>query len=132
MKVSWRLPTTNPPLWTNNNSSSNSLQSAIIFRTLWKLVILLLFLSIFIMIVVWWNMENVPSLLYNLQEHSHVLLKHILVFHHKKNLGLFNVQTPIQVLTYGRLEGLFKAVYTIVAKSNIYLQHYCCTLSSFG
>jgi len=42
LKVSKKLPIVNPPLWTNNNSSINSLQSTIIFKTLWKLIILLL------------------------------------------------------------------------------------------
>jgi hypothetical protein len=44
------------------------------------------------MIVVWWEMENVPPPPYDLLKHSHALLEHILVFHHKENLGLFNVQ----------------------------------------
>jgi hypothetical protein len=46
------------------------------------------------------------SCTYDLLDCSHVLLEHILVFHHKENLGLFNVQVPIQVLAYGCLEGL--------------------------
>jgi hypothetical protein len=39
----------------------------------------------------WWEMENVPPPPYDLLERSHVLLEHILVFHYKENLGLFNV-----------------------------------------
>jgi len=73
------------------------------------------------MIVVWWEMENAPFPPYDLLKHSHALLKHHLVFRHKKNLGLFSVQTPIQVLTYGCLEGLFEVVYTIVTKLGICL-----------
>jgi hypothetical protein len=65
---------------------------------------------------VWWEMENVPLSPYDLLKYSHVLLKHMLVFHHKENLGLFSVQTPIQMLAYRCLEGLFKIVYTIVLK----------------
>jgi hypothetical protein len=42
LKVSWKLPRANPPLWTKHNSNTNSLQLVIIFKTLWKLVILLL------------------------------------------------------------------------------------------
>jgi hypothetical protein len=82
------------------------------------------------MVLVWWEMENVPPPPYYLLECSHVLLEHILVFHHKENLGLFNVQAPIQVLAYGCLEGLFEIVYIVVTKSNICLQHYYCTSSS--
>jgi hypothetical protein len=96
------------------------------------LIILLLFLSIVAMIVVWWEMENVPPLPYDLLEHSHVLLNHILVFHCKENLGLFNVQMPIQVLAYGCLEGLFEVVYITITKLGIYLQHCCYTSTSFG
>jgi hypothetical protein len=51
--------------------------------------------------MVWWEMENVPPSPYDLLECSHALLEHILVFHHKENLGLLSVQTPIQVFTYG-------------------------------
>jgi hypothetical protein len=51
----------------------------------------------------------------------HALLKHILVFHHKENLGLFNVQTLIQVLAYGCLKGLSKVVHIVVTKSGICL-----------
>ncbi len=43
------------------------------------------------MIVVWWEMENVPLPPYDLLERSRALLEHTLVFHHKENLGLFNV-----------------------------------------
>jgi len=75
-------------------------------------------------------MENVPPPPYDLLEHSHALLDHTLIFHHKENLGLFNVQAPIQVLAYGCLEGLFKVVYIFVAKSNICLQHCYYTSSS--
>jgi hypothetical protein len=75
------------------------------------------------MIMVWWEMENTPPPPYDLVEHSHALLHHTLIFHHKKNLGLFNMQMPIQVFAYGCLEGLSKIVYTIVTKSSIYLQH---------
>ncbi len=57
--------------------------------------------------------------------------KTILVFHHKKNLGLFSVQAPIQMLAYGCLEGLSKNVYIAITKSNIYLQHCYCTSSSY-
>ncbi len=64
-------------------------------------------------------MENGPPLLYDLLEHSHVLLDHILVFHRKENLGLFSVQVPIQVLAYGCLEGLSEAVYTAITKLDI-------------
>jgi hypothetical protein len=84
------------------------------------------------MIVVWWEMENVPPPPYDLLEHSHVLLNHTLVFYCKENLGLFDVQTPIQVLAYGCLEGLFEVVYTIITKSSICLQHCCYTSSSSG
>ncbi len=129
-KVSRKLPRANLPMWTNNNSSTNSLQSTIIFRTIWKLIILLLFLSIFAMIMVWWEMENVPPLPYDLLECSHVLLDHTLIFHRKEDLGLFNVQAPIQVLAYGCLEGLFKVVYIVITKLVIYLQHCCYTSSS--
>jgi len=73
------------------------------------------------MIAVWWRMENVPPLPYDLLKHSHVISEHTLVFHHRENLGLFSVQVPIQVLTYGCLEGLFEIVYTSITKSNIYL-----------
>ncbi len=66
-------------------------------------------------------MENVPPPPYDLLEHSHALLKHILFFHRKENLGLFNVQAPIQMLAYGCLEGLFEAMYTVVTKLNIFL-----------
>ncbi len=121
LKVSRKLPRINPHLWTNNNLNTNSLQSTIIFRTLWKLIILLLFLFVVATIVVWWGMENVPPLPYDLLKHSHVLLEHTLVFHHKENLGLFSVQVPIQVLAYGCLEGLFEIIYTSITKSNIYL-----------
>jgi hypothetical protein len=96
------------------------------------LIILLLFLSVVAMIVVWWEMLNVPPPPYDLREHFHALLKHTLVFHHKKNLGLLRVQTPIQVLAYESLEGLSEVVYTIITKSCIYLQHCCCISSSFG
>ncbi len=47
------------------------------------------------MTMVWWDMESVPPPSYELLEHSHALLEHTLAFHHEKNLGLFNVQTPI-------------------------------------
>jgi len=67
----------------------------------WKLIILLLFLFVVAMIVVWWHMESIPPLPYDLLELSHALLEHTLVFHRKKNLGLFKVQAPIQVLAYG-------------------------------
>jgi len=93
---------------------------------------LLLFLSIVAMIVVWWDMENVPPLPYDLLKHSHALVNHILVFHHKENLGLFNVQAPIQVLANGCLEGLFKANYIAITKSSICLQHCSSTSSSYG
>jgi hypothetical protein len=43
------------------------------------------------MIVVWWEMENITPPPYDLLKNSHVLLEHTLVFHHKANLGLFNV-----------------------------------------
>jgi hypothetical protein len=76
-------------------------------------------------------MENIPLPPYDLLEHSHVLLKHNLVFHGKKNLGLFSLQAPIQVLAYGCLKGLFKSIYTAITKLGIYLQHYYCTSSSF-
>jgi len=75
-------------------------------------------------------MENITPLPYDLLECSHALLKHTLVFHHKENFGLFSVQAPIQVLAYGCLEGLSEAVYIVVTKSGIGLQHYCCTSSS--
>jgi len=52
--------------------------------------ILVIFLVV-AMIVVWWEMENVPLPPYDLLERSHALLEHTLVFHHKENLGLFNV-----------------------------------------
>jgi hypothetical protein len=74
--------------------------------------------------------ENIPLLPYDLLELSHVLLEHTLIFHHKKNLGLFNVQAPIQVLAYGCLKGLSEAIYIVITKSNICLQHCCCTSSS--
>jgi len=64
-------------------------------------------------------MENGPPLLYDLLERSHVLLDHILVFHYKENLGLFNVQVPIQVLAYGCMEGLSEVVYTAITKLDI-------------
>ncbi len=64
-------------------------------------------------------MENVPPSPYDLLEHSHVLLKHILIFYYKENLGLFNVQVPVQVLTYGCMEGLFEIVYIAITKSDI-------------
>jgi len=64
-------------------------------------------------------MENGPLLLYDLLEHSHVLLNHILVFHRKENLGLFSVQVLIQVLAYRCLEGLSKAIYIAITKSDI-------------
>ncbi len=130
LKVSWRFLTAKPPLGINNNLNINSLQLAIIFKTLWKLVILLLFLSNVAMILVWWEMENVPPLPYDLLKCSHALLEHTLVFHHKENLGLFNVQIPIQMLTYGCLEGLSKVIYIVVTKSSICLQHYYCISSS--
>jgi hypothetical protein len=76
----------------------NSLQLATIVRILWKSVIFLVFLFVVAMIVVWWDMENVPPSPYDLLECSHALLEHTLVFHHKENLGLFDVQVPIQVL----------------------------------
>ncbi len=125
LKVSRKLPGANKQQ-TNNNSTTKS----IIFRTLWKLIILLLFLFVVAMIVVWWEMENMPPPPYDLLEHSHTLLEHNLVFHHKENLGLIIVQAPIQVLTYGCLEGLSELVYTAITKSNICLQHCCCTSSS--
>jgi hypothetical protein len=77
-------------------------------------------------------MENGPLLPYDLLEFSHALLKHILVFHHKKNLGLLSVQAPIQVFAYGGLEGLFEIICIAITKSSICLQHCCCTSSSFG
>jgi hypothetical protein len=83
------------------------------------------------MIVVWWDMENVP-LPYDLLKHSHALVNHILVFHHKENLGLFNVQVLIQVLANGYLEGLSKAIYIAITKSSICLQHCSSTSSSYG
>jgi hypothetical protein len=132
LKVFWRLVRINLNLWTNINLSINSSQLAIIFRILWKLIILLFFLFVVVTIVVWWDMENIPLPPYDLLEHSHVLLEHILVFHHKENLGLFSAQAPIQVLAYGCLEGLSKTVYTAVTKSCILLQHCYCTSSSFG
>ncbi len=82
------------------------------------------------MIVVWWDMESVPPLPYDLLEHSHALLEHTLDFHRKENLGLFSVQVPIQVLAYGCMEGLFEVVYIAITKSNINLQHCCCISSS--
>ncbi len=90
---------------------------------------MLLFFSIVAMIVVWWEMENVPPPLYDLLECSHVLLEYTLIFHHKENLGLFNVQVPIQVLAYGCMEGLFEAIYIAITKLGINLQHCCCTSS---
>jgi hypothetical protein len=132
LKVSRKLPRANPLLWTNNNSNTNSLQSTIIFRTIWKLIILLLFFFVVAMIVVWWKMKNVPPLLYELLECSHALLDHTLVFQRKKHLGLFSVQTHIQMLTYGCLEGLFDVVYTIVTKSWNCLQQCYCSSSSSG
>jgi hypothetical protein len=45
-------------------------------------------------------MGSIPLLPYDLLECSHALLKHTLIFHHKENLGLFNVLAPIQVLAY--------------------------------
>ncbi len=80
--------------------------------------------------MMWWDMENIPPPPYDLLEHPHVLLEHILVFHRKENLGLFNVQAPIQVFAYGCLEGLSEAMYIAITKSSICLQHYCCTSSS--
>jgi len=77
-------------------------------------------------------MENVPPPFYYLLECSHALLKHIRIFHSKENLGLFNVQMPIQVLAYGCLEGLYEVVYIAITKSGICLQHYSCISSSFG
>jgi hypothetical protein len=68
------------------------------------------------MIVVWWDMENVPLPPYDLLQCSHVLLEHILVFHYKENLGLFNVQALIRVFAYGCLEGLYEVVYIVVTK----------------
>jgi hypothetical protein len=59
-------------------------------------------------------MENVPPLLYELLEHSHALLDHTLVFQRKENLGLFNVQTLIHMLTYGCLEGLSKVITNLI------------------
>jgi hypothetical protein len=82
---------------------------------------LLLFLFVVAMIVVWWEMENVPFPPYDLLKHSHALLKHILVFHWKENLGLCTVQAPIQVLVYGCLEGLFETIYIVVTKLGICL-----------
>jgi hypothetical protein len=82
------------------------------------------------MIVVWREMENIPPPPYDLLERSHALLDHILIFHCKENLGLFNVQALIQVLAYGCLEGLFEVVYIVVTKLNICLQHCCYTSSS--
>jgi hypothetical protein len=64
---------------------------------------------------------DVPPPLYDLMEHSHVLLDHTIMFHCKKNLGMFSLQMLIQVITYGCLEGLFEFVYTIVTKLSIYL-----------
>jgi len=84
------------------------------------------------MIVVWWEMENVSPLPYDLLDRSHALQNHTSVFHHKENLGLFNVQVPIQVFAYGCLERLFEIVYTVVAKLGIYLQHCYCTSLSFS
>ncbi len=77
-------------------------------------------------------MENVPPPPYDLLKCSHVLLEHILVFHRKENLGLFNVQAPIQVLAYGCLEGLFEAIYIAITKLGIDLQHCYCISSSYG
>jgi hypothetical protein len=84
------------------------------------------------MIVVWLEVENIPPPPYELLKRSHALLEHILVFRRKENLGLFNVQAPIQVIAYGCLEGLFEAIYIAITKSNINLQHYYCTSSSSG
>jgi hypothetical protein len=53
-------------------------------------------------------MENVLLPPYDLLECSHALLEHILIFHHKENLGLFSVQAHIQMLVYGCLEGYLK------------------------
>jgi len=125
LEVSRKLPEANPLLRTNNNLNTISLQSTIIFKTLWKLIILLLFLSIVAIIVVWWEMENVSPSPYDLLERSHALIKHTLIIYHKKILGLFNVKTPIQVLAYGCMEGLFEVVYIAVTKSNMCLQHCC-------
>jgi len=69
------------------------------------MLIILLFFFVVAMIVVWWEMENVPPLPYDLLQCSHALLDHTLVFHRKKNLVLFSVQTPIQMLAYGCMEG---------------------------
>jgi len=77
-------------------------------------------------------MENIPPPPYDLLERSHALLKHILIFHPKENLGLFSVHTPIQVFAYGCLEGLFEAIYITITKSCICLQHYCCISSTSG
>jgi len=49
------------------------------------------FFFVVTMIMVWWEMENVPPLPYDLLEHSHAFVEHSLVFHCKENLGLFNV-----------------------------------------
>jgi hypothetical protein len=84
------------------------------------------------MIVVWWEMENIPPPPFDLLERSHVLLEHTLVFHWKENLGLFSVQMPIQVLAYGCLEGLSEVVYIAITKLKICLQHCCRISSSFG
>jgi hypothetical protein len=76
-------------------------------------------------------MENVlPP--YDLLEHSHALLEHTLVFHHKENLGSVNVQAPIQVLAYGCMEGLFGAIDIAITKSSICLQHGCSISSLYG
>jgi hypothetical protein len=92
---------------------------------------MVLFFSIVTMIVVWWDMENVPPPPYDLLKYSHALVDHTLVFHHKENLGLFSVQTPIQVFAYGCLEGLSKAIYIAITKSGICLQHCSSTSSSY-
>jgi hypothetical protein len=77
-------------------------------------------------------MENVPPPPYDLLEHSHVLLKHILIFYRKENLGLFTVQTLIQMLAYRCMEGLSEVVYIAITKLDIYLQHCYYTSSSHG
>jgi hypothetical protein len=86
-----------------------------------KVNYIVVFIFVVAMIVVWWEMENVPPPPYVLLEHSHALLKHTLVFHRKENLGLFSVLAPIQVLVYWCLEGLSKVVYTTITKSGICL-----------
>jgi hypothetical protein len=70
--------------------------------------------------MVWWEMKNIPPSPYDLLNCSHALLEHILVFYHKKNLGLFNVQARIQALAYGCLEGLSKAIYIAITNLGIY------------